>query len=319
MVPLSLLGFWPAAALFTLISIGALILGLRLLGVRDRRCIALAVLSWPSMFALDIGAMGPLLLLGAAIAWRWRERLWPPAIAVALVVVAKLFPWPLAIWLLVTRRLRALALTVMLGVVVMFGAWAVIGFAGLADYSQMLSNATFIQEGRASSLVAVLLALGLSAGAAHIAAFAAAGGLLLLAWQRRSLPDGDRQVFCLALIAGLTASPIVWDHYMVLLFVPIALASPRLSPIWFLPLCAPLVMVTMFALSPRPGTIGAIDPGSIRTASFWLIVQALIVIRTCWPQLLRALPGASGRLPLNSWPPHRARSAERVEPAATRT
>ena len=40
----------------------------------------------------------------------------------------------------------------------------------------------------------------------------------------------------LALAAGLVATPILWLHYLVLLVVPIALARPRLSALWFAPL-----------------------------------------------------------------------------------
>jgi Glycosyltransferase family 87 len=285
-VPFSLLPYWLAATLFTGLSITAMIAAVRLLGVRDWRCFALALISWPSLSALDLGAIGPLLLLGVAVAWRWREKLWPPAIAIASIVVAKLFPWPLAVWLLVTRRFRALALTVLIGVIAMFGAWAVIGFAGMAEYPQMLSNASFIQEGRASSLVAVLLATGLSPGLAQMLALGAGIGLLGIAWRFARRPDGDRQAFCLALVAALTASPIVWDHYMVLLFVPIALVSPRLSPLWFLPTCTPLIGVILAGLFPTGHAAGAFNPATVRGAGVWLLVEAVIVVRVCWPDLL---------------------------------
>jgi hypothetical protein len=39
-------------------------------------------------------------------------------------------------------------------------------------------------------------------------------------------------------IAAIAASPLVWPHYLTLLFVPIALLSPRISPLWFVPLIA---------------------------------------------------------------------------------
>ncbi|MGH7342691.1 MAG: hypothetical protein ACREKH_19575, partial [Candidatus Rokuibacteriota bacterium] len=35
---------------------------------------------------------------------------------------------------------------------------------------------------------------------------------------------------------GLVLTPILWLHYLVLLVVPIALARPRLSALWFVPL-----------------------------------------------------------------------------------
>jgi hypothetical protein len=295
-VPLSLLPFWLAGGLFTVLSIGAIILALRLFGVRDWRCHALVLASWPSLFALYLGAMGPLLLLGAAVAWRWRERLWPPALAVAAVIAAKLFPWPLAVWLLVTRRLRTFALTVAIGLVATLGAWAVIGFAGLMQYPQMLSDATFIQEGRASSLAAVLLAAGCSVAAAHLLALLAAAALLGLAWRVAQRPDGDRQAFGLAVIAALTASPIVWDHYMVLLFVPIALASPRFSGLWLAPLCTPLILVIGEAVSRTPHTVGASNAASVRAAIVWLMLQALVTVRLCRPRRPAALPSTAAPL-----------------------
>jgi len=57
-----------------------------------------------------------------------------------------------------------------------------------------------------------------------------AGGLLLLAatWRYRS--------FTLAIAAALTISPIVWLDYFALAALPLAIARPRLSWIWFLPL-----------------------------------------------------------------------------------
>jgi alpha-1,2-mannosyltransferase len=286
-VPFSLLPYWLAGTLFTLLSISAMIVALWLLGVRDWRCFALTLISWPSLFALDLGAIGPLLLLGVAVAWRWRERLWPPAIAIASIVVVKLFPWPIAVWLLVTRRFRALALTVLIGVVVMFGAWAVIGFAGIAQYPQMLSDASFIQEGRASSLVAVLLATGLASGIAQMLAIAAAIALLGIAWRFAQRPNAECQVFGLAMMAALTASPIVWDHYMVLLFVPIALVSPRLSPLWFLPTCTPLLMAISLVVFPTDPSAGATNPVTQRAAVVWLILEALIITQLCWPEVVR--------------------------------
>jgi hypothetical protein len=280
-IPLSLLPFWLAGTLYTLLSIAAMILGLQLLGVRDRRCMVLALLSWPITFGLYLGALGPFLLFGAAIAWHWRANLWPPAIAIALLVATKVFPWPLGIWLLITKRFRTLALAIAICVVVTVAAWAAIGFDGMAQYPQMLSNLSFIQEGRAVSLAAVLIAIGLPASAAGAVALATAGALLGLAWQFARRSDGERTAFGLVIIAALTATPIVWEHYMVLLFVPIALISPRLSAIWFLPFCTPMIIVGTAALVPPSTKVQLIDPGTLRSAVLWLVLEALVLVRLC--------------------------------------
>jgi hypothetical protein len=303
-MPFSLLPFWLAGSLFTALLLAAMVLGLALLEVRDWRCYALALVSWPFVFALSLGALGPLLVLGAGIAWRWRDRLWPPAIAVAAIVVVKIFPWPLGIWLLMTRRFKALALAVALATAVTLAAWAAIGFAGLAQYPQMLSNLSLIQEGRAVSLAAVLLAIGISPGAASALALAAAAALLGTAWRIAHRPGGERAAFGLAVIAALTATPIVWEHYMVLLFVPIALIAPRFSLLWLLPLSTPLLNTTSYALFPHTEKVQVTDT---RAAVLWLVLEIPILLKLCGPS--RRLSALRRRLHVG--PPF-ARTAPRV-------
>ena len=46
----------------------------------------------------------------------------------------------------------------------------------------------------------------------------------------------DLRSFTLALAASLALTPIVWLHYLVLLLVPLAIARPRFSAIWLVPL-----------------------------------------------------------------------------------
>jgi hypothetical protein len=278
-VPLSLLPFWAAGVLWTLLSIAAMIAGLRLLGVRDWRCIALALVSWPFVFGADLGALGPMLLLGAGVAWRWRDRLWPPAMALASIVVAKVFPWTLGAWLLATRRYRALALAVAIAVVACIAAWAVIGFSGMAEYPKMLSNLSVIEEGRAVSIVAVLLAAGVPAMMAKAVALGVTAALLGAAWRFGRRPGGDAQAFGLTIIAALCSTPIVWEHYMVLLFVPIALVSPRLSALWLVPACSPLVVVISAMIVPiSSGAQFGAHP-DIRSALMWLIIESVVVWR----------------------------------------
>jgi hypothetical protein len=48
--------------------------------------------------------------------------------------------------------------------------------------------------------------------------------------------DSDRRAFAVAVVVSLAATPVLWMHYFVLLFVPIALYRKRLSAVWFAPL-----------------------------------------------------------------------------------
>ena len=280
-VPLSALPFGAAAAIYTVLSFGAMLLGVRLLGVRDWRCHALVLISWPFLYGVILGAIGPFLVLGAGVAWRWRDRLWPPALALAAIVAAKIFPATLGIWLLATRRYRALALAVISCLVITFGAWAIIGFHGLAQYPQMLSDATYLQEGRADSIATVLLVAGFSPGLSEMIGILVALAILAVAWRLARRPDGDRRAFGLATIAALSATPIVWDHYMVLLFVPIALISPRYSRLWLVPVVFPTLIALSFGVLPSSQRPQAYEPYALHTALGYLAAQALVTLFVC--------------------------------------
>lgn len=304
-VPLSLLPYQMAAALFSLLSAAAMALAMRLLDVRDWRCYCLVLISWPFAYGLELGALGPLLVLGMAVIWRWRDRLWPPALALASIVIAKVFPFPLAAWLLMTRRYRQLLLAAGLGVAITLIAWAALGFAGLAHYPAMLSNLSFIQEGRSDSLVAALLAAGVSARAAQAVALLAAGILLGLAWRLARTPTGERRAFGLAVIAALTASPIVWDHYLVVLFVPIALIRPRYSRLWLIPLVGPVLLALSAVVAPMGRVLPAATGHNTRMAVITLCLEGLVAFRLCQspahrPRLLPDSEPARAAQPLAS-------------------
>jgi hypothetical protein len=287
-VPLSLLALWLAGILYTLLSCAAMVAGLRLLGVRDWRCLAVVACSWPFLYGLYLGAIGPFLVLGAGVAWHWRARLWPPALGIAAIVAAKIFPWTLGVWLLITRRYQALALSAAAGAVITFGAWAVIGFHGLLQYPQMLANVSFLQEGRADSIVTVLRVAGISSATANLCAIIAAVAILGLAWRLSHGEDGDRRAFGLAVLAALASTPIVWDHYMVLLFVPIALCSPQLSALWLAPLIASTLWIGSTAIIKDSGHAQAASPNALRAAVIYLVLQLVIGFVLCTTPVQRA-------------------------------
>jgi hypothetical protein len=236
MAPFGALPWSIAVVAFTLSAVAALVLALRLLGVRDWRCHALALGALPMASSLLIGTLSPFLALGAAAAWRYRNRRWAVAAAIVGVVVTKIFLWPLFFWLLATRRYRTAATTMALGIATVFVSWGLLGFDGLRDYPHRLSRVAGLEQDKSYSPFALFRLLGLSSGSARLAVLAltvaALGAIVVVA----RLKDGDRRSFLVALGAGLVASPIVWMHYLVLLVVPVALYRPRFGAAWFVPL-----------------------------------------------------------------------------------
>jgi alpha-1,2-mannosyltransferase len=232
-LPLGALPFPAAAALMTVLLIAAMAATLYVLGVRDWRCYGATFLSIAVLHDFRLGALTPLLALGVALGWQWRDRA-RAAVPLALVIVAKVFLWPLLVWLLATGRVRVAGRTVVYAAGACAVAWATIGFAGLADYPRLLRVISEVYEGRGYSLVSAGLALGLGTEAAAIAAIAI--GLVVLALCALvGLRGEDRKSLILALAATLALSPIVWLHYFVLLFVPVAIARRTFGAIWLVP------------------------------------------------------------------------------------
>jgi alpha-1,2-mannosyltransferase len=237
--PVSALLFAPAVGLplavgrvlFLVLSVASVLVALRLLGVRDWRCYGVALLSAPMVNAFVLGAITPFLLVGAAAVWRYRDRPAQAGVAASLSVVAKLFLWPLAVWLLARRRVRAVVVLGSVSVVAVVGGWAIIGFAGLASYPHVLRILSHVEAPVGYSPLALL---GGAAGSVWVSLPACAAVAAAVVVAARG-PDGERRSFAVAVAGAVVAAPIVWLHYLVLLLVPVALYRPRLSPLWFLP------------------------------------------------------------------------------------
>jgi glycosyl transferase family 87 len=221
--------------------------------------------------AVGLGTVGPLLLLATAVAWRGRDRLVEPALAVGAAVAVKLFLWPLAVWLALTRRVRAAAASVILGLALALLPWAAIGFAGITGYPSLLHKLSHQEAGASYSGYAIGLRLHLPGVAAAV--LCAVATLIVLAAAARVARDPlrtareqDVAALTLALAAAFVASPIVWIHYFLLLLVPIALTRPRLSLIWIVP----------FAYWPLGETAW---PGAdARKLGLALVVTALVIV-----------------------------------------
>lgn len=231
-VPLAFLPVGVASAVWFVLLGACVLVALRLVGVRDWRCHVLALASPVVVHGLYFGNLSIALMLPVALAWRYREQAPTAGIALGAAVAAKLFVWPLVVWLLLTRRFRAAAWAAASSVVLLLCAWAVIGFEGLAEYPALLRAVQDVYAVRSLSLATVAAALGAPSAATAVSASAAIVFLALAAVLARR-NDGDRRSFTVLVAACIVATPIVWPNYCALLFVPIAVTWPRLAPVWF--------------------------------------------------------------------------------------
>ena len=213
----------------------ALILALRLLGVRDWRCYCAAFLWSPVLIGVQTANFTLLLAFGIAVAWHYKSRYVICGIAVGVLLALKLFLWPLLLWLLATRRNRATFVAALTAVVLTASTWAVIGFAHIAEYLQMVNRLVSLQERDTYTPFAVLVKLGVPSASAHAIGYAIAVGscvacVLVVRWN-----GPDSLGFLLAITASLLVNPLTWLHSFALLLVPLAIVGPRFSWLWVLP------------------------------------------------------------------------------------
>ena len=244
LVPLTWL---PVDLVAVVVGLGLLsLVGLTLyvLEVRDIRCYAAAVLWVPSISAVLLGNVSIPLALALALVWRYRERVWPPAASLGLSVSAKLVLWPMFVWMIATRRVRASIAAIAIGVAVTLAAWAVIGFAGFGSYPDLVRRLSEIQAENSYSLVGMASTAGLGDAGGQALTLLVGGGLLTACVLLARRGDDVRSFTC-AVVATLALSPIVWLHYLVVLLVPMAISRPRFTTLWLLPV--------LLWISPKPG------------------------------------------------------------------
>ena len=245
--PFSLLPYAVAIVAFNLICVTGLAAALWLLGVRRLDVYLVTIGSFPTVASLCLGQPDGLFGLGAALAWRYRGN-WRGSLAAAMIISAKLLAWPLVVWLLVTRRYAQALLTGAISAAILMASWALIGFQGLVAYPRLLAADTQVFGTRAHSILTALWRTGVPLHAATVLTVVLA--VALAAVVALAGRWSDLGLFTAALTLGIFASPVIWQHYFMLLFVALAATQRARDPlVW--------VLLALLWLSPTesPGTL----------------------------------------------------------------
>jgi hypothetical protein len=184
--------------------------------------VLLAGLSWPFAYAVKLGQVGPVLFLLFAIGWRWLDDPIRLGASAALGTAIKLQPGIIFVWALLTRRWSAIVAGVVVLAVLAVGATLLAGTGAWSDFALLIRQVGDpITTEHNFTPGAVAYQMGLSAELAswlQLACTVLVIGAVVTA-ARWATAEAS---YLVAVIASQLLSPILWDHYAMLLLLPVA-------------------------------------------------------------------------------------------------
>jgi hypothetical protein len=193
--------------------------------------------------------VGPILLLTFAIGWRWMDRPWRLGAATAIGTAIKLQPGIVFAWALLTGRFRAVVAGGIVLLVLAILATLAAGPSSWVDQATLLARLSKpIETPHNFTPGRVAFELGASATVAWAVQLAnwLAVGLAVLAAIRWTSHVAS---YMAVVVASQLVSPILWDHYALMLLLPVAWLLDRRR--WWVA-AIPLATAVPIALSLPP-------------------------------------------------------------------
>jgi alpha-1,2-mannosyltransferase len=266
-LPLALLDGRTAALVWLGLLLSSFFAAIALLPVRTSvkwGLVLLAGVSWPVAYTFKLGQVGPLLMLAFAIGWRWLDRPMRVGPSAAVGALIKLQPALLLVWAALTRRWAAVAAGAAVVLVASLLATAVVGPGAWTDYLQLLrqvSDPIVTPHNFTPGAVAYQAGVPAPVAAALQVASSAIVVTALLLAVRFATAEAS---FLVAVVASQLLSPVLWDHYAVILLLPVAWLLERRR--WWA------------ALVPLAVAIGVPAPPSVYPALFAAVLAAMLIL-----------------------------------------
>lgn len=178
-------------------------------------------------YSVKLGQVGPILFLLFAIGWRWLENPAAVGITAGLGTAVKLQPGIIFAWALLTRRWGVVAAGAAALAALAVVATLLVGVDAWSDFVRLVGQvADPITTPKNATPGAVAYQLGVPADLATAIQWLAAAAVLgaILAAVRWATAEAS---YLVAVIASQLLSPILWDHYAMLLLLPVAYLCAR--------------------------------------------------------------------------------------------
>ena len=267
-LPLALLPWQAAAWTWVGLSLIAFAAGTAVLPVRATVrwwVVLLAAVSFPFLYATKLGQVGSVLYLLFAIGWRWLDRPGVVGTTGALGALVKLQPGLVLVWAALTRQWRAVAVGggVLVGVSVV--AAVVLGPGAWMDFVSLpgrVSDPIVTPHNVAPGAVAYQAGLARDL-AAMLQWISTLGALLAALIASLRLPRVAS--YLVVVVVSQLVSPIAWEHYAMLLLLPVAWLLDRGR--WWAVVIPLLTSIALVGLPP-----------ALYPISYWLTLAALLFV-----------------------------------------
>jgi len=268
-VPFALLPEMVGTWVWTALLVGCLLGAVALLPVRREirwLVLLLAAVDWPVLYGVKLGQVGPLLLLLFALGWRWLDRDRALGASAAAGAIVKVQPGLLIGWAWLMGRRRAAGTGIAIVVLAAGVATLATGPGAWFDYLALI--------GRVSSPIttphnftpgAIAWQAGVPETLAAVIQAAAMLGTALAVLAAIRWTSGEVS-YLATVVATQLLSPLLWDHYAIVLLLPVAWLLERRQ--WWaaaIPLATslPLVMITPAFTYPIVFALGLLGPMAV--------------------------------------------------------
>ncbi|HEY7591008.1 MAG TPA: glycosyltransferase family 87 protein [Candidatus Limnocylindrales bacterium] len=262
LLPFGLLDATIATWAWTAMLVVAFVVGVRLMpvsGVVRWVTLLLAGLSLPFLYALKLGQIGPVLFLLFAAGWRWLDRPAVVGVTAGIGAIVKIQPGLILAWALLRRRIAAVVAGAAVTALASGVAAIVFGIGVWLDYAHLL-RAVSDPISTEHNFTPGAIAWQLGAPMAVAATIQVAATLLVLgAVAVAALRGSAESSYLVAVVASQMLSPILWDHYALLLLLPTAwllergfrwaVAIPLATSILLVGVTPPVVYPIVFAVA----------------------------------------------------------------------
>jgi alpha-1,2-mannosyltransferase len=224
-LPFGLLPAVSATWAWVALLLVALAGGVAAMPVRTRTkwlVVLLAGCSWPFLYAVKLGQVGPLLFFLFAVGWRHLDRPVVLGLTGALGAAIKIQPGLVLAWALLTRRWAAVAVGAVVLAVLAVAATPVAGQGSWSDFLLLIGRVSDpITTPHNVTPGAVAYQAGVPRDVAALIQ-SAAMVIVALAVVYAALRRPPAVSYLVVVVASQLLSPILWDHYAMLLLLPVA-------------------------------------------------------------------------------------------------